>query len=330
MTVRQATARAHANIALVKYWGKRDRALNLPAAGSLSLTLDALTTITTVAFDDALAADTMALDGAPASAAVLAKTSTWLDLVRARAAITTRAAISTRNHFPTASGLASSASGFAALAVAATAAAGLACDPAELSVLARRGSGSAARSIYGGFARMHAGTAADGHDARATAIEATAFAAQVRMVIAVVGGGAPKLHLSRDAMDHCAATSPLYAGWLGCVPADLVAAEDAIARADLEALGVITEASALAMHAAAIASRPAIVYWQPTTLALCAEVRALRARGVPAWATMDAGPHVKVLTDAAAADVVAAALGAVAGVSAVSISAAGGPAAEVA
>ncbi|MCE9580855.1 MAG: diphosphomevalonate decarboxylase [Deltaproteobacteria bacterium] len=323
-TSHPVTARAHANIALVKYWGKRDAADNLPAAGSLSLTLDALTTITTVRFDAALADDAMELDGAPASAAVLAKTSRWLDLVRAQAAISTRAAITTRNHFPTASGLASSASGFAALALAASRAAGLALAPRDLSILARQGSGSAARSIYGGFARMHAGDTSDA--AYATAIDGDAFAARVRMVIAVVGGGAPKLHLSRDAMEHCAKTSPLYAGWLACVPGDLRAAEDAIARADLPALGEITEANALAMHAAAIASRPAIIYWQPTTLALCAEVRALRERGVPAWATMDAGPHVKVLTEAASADVVAGALRAIPGVSAVSISASGGPA----
>src|SRR6185437_7680491 len=127
--------------------------------------------------------------------------------------------------------------------------------------------------------------------------DAAAFAARLRMVIAIVGGGAAKAHGSRDAMEHCAQTSPLYAGWLAVVPRDLAAAEDAIARGDLQALGELAEANALAMHAAAIASRPAIVYWQPATLALLAAVRALRAAGAPAWATMDAGPHVKVLTD---------------------------------
>ena len=329
MTRAPATACACANIALVKYWGKRDAARNLPAAGSLSLTLDALVTETTVRFDPALATDHMVLDGAPASAAVLARTSAWLDHVRALAGITGRAAITSVNHFPTASGLASSASGFAALAVAATGAAGLALDDAALSRLARLGSGSAARSIHGGFARMHAGARDDGGDAFATAIDAPAMAARVRMVVAEVGGGAPKRHGSRDAMDHCAATSPLYAGWLGSVPGDLVAAEEAIAAGDLEALGVVTEASALAMHAAAIASRPAILYWQPATLAAMAEVVALRAAGRAAWATMDAGPHVKVLTDAADAEHVAAAMRTVPGVTAVIIAAAGGRAAVV-
>ncbi len=321
-----ATARACANIALVKYWGKRDAALNLPAAGSLSLTLDALTTVTTVRFDDGLADDQMRLGGAPAPAAMLGRASVFLDRVRALAGITSRASIDTINHFPTASGLASSASGFAALAVAASRAAGLDLDDAALSRLSRLGSGSAARSIFGGFVRMDAGTRADGEDAVARPIDTAALAARVRMIVAEVGGGAVKSHGSRDAMEHCAETSPLYAGWLAVVPRDLVAAEDALARDDLAALGEIAEANALAMHASAIAARPAIIYWQPATLAALAEVRALRAAGRAAWATMDAGPHVKVLTTSDDAVAVAQAMAAVAGVTAVTIAAAGGPA----
>jgi diphosphomevalonate decarboxylase len=326
---REATARACANIALVKYWGKRDAPLTLPASGSLSLTLDALTTVTTVRFDRALPVDWMMINGEAAAPAVLARTGAWLEHVRSLAGLTTRAAVTTVNHFPTASGLASSASGFAALAVAASAAAGLHLDAAALSTLARLGSGSAARSIHGGFARMHAGLRPDGADAYATAIDAHALAARVRMVICEVGGGAPKRHGSRDAMEHCAATSPLYAGWIGCVDGDLRAAEAAIAKGDLPALGDVTEASALAMHAAAIASRPPILYWQPATLAAMAEVVRLRASGRAAWATMDAGPHVKVLTDATDADAVAAAMREVPGVTAVSIAAAGRAAALV-
>jgi diphosphomevalonate decarboxylase len=324
MPARRATARACANIALVKYWGKRDAELNLPAAGSLSLTLAALVTETTVAFDDALAEDALSLDGTPADAARVAP---FLDLVRARARIAARARVTSVNHFPTASGLASSASGFAALAVAATRAAGLALSPRELSLLARRGSGSAARSIFGGFARMHAG--ARDADAYAEPI-ATPLADRVRMVIAIVGGGVPKTHGSRDAMEHCAATSPLYDAWLALVPRDLAAAEAALAAGDLAALGALAEANALAMHATALAARPAIVYWQPATLALLAEVRALRASGRAAWATMDAGPHVKVLTTVEDAAAVGRALGATPGVTEVLVSEVGGPAEETA
>ena len=319
-----ATARACANIALVKYWGKRDSQLNLPAAGSLSLTLAALVTETTVAFDPELASDELVLDGAAARPTESARISSFLDLIRAEAKLTTRARVTSTNQFPTASGLASSASGFAALAVAASTAAGLTASPRALSILARRGSGSAARSIFGGFVRMHAGHAADGSDAFAEPV-ASRLLDRVRMVIAIVGGGAPKSHGSRDAMDHTAATSPLYRAWLELVPNDLAAAEGALASADLAALGAITEANALAMHASALAARPAVIYWQPATLALLAEVRALRERGVAAWGTMDAGPHVKVLTSIADADAVATALRAVPGASEVIISAPGGP-----
>jgi diphosphomevalonate decarboxylase len=152
------------------------------------------------------------------------------------------------------------------------------------------------------------------------------LAERVRMVIAFVGGGTPKTHGSRDAMEHCAATSPLYAAWLACVPRDLEAAEAALALGDLPKLGEIAEANALAMHASAIAARPAIIYWQPTTLAVLAAVRELRTRGVGAWATMDAGPHVKVLTSIDDASTVEAAVRAVPGVTSTMISAPGGPA----
>lgn len=327
-----ATAQACANIALVKYWGKRPGPFNLPAAGSLSLTLDALVTTTQVAFDPglapALAHDELVLDGAPGKPGELARTAEFLDLVRGAAGIATRARVVSRNQFPTASGLASSASGFAALAVAAAAAAGVAMSPRALSILARRGSGSAARSVFGGFVRMHAGRAEDGSDAFAEPI-ASPLTDRVRLVIAVVGGGVPKAHGSRDAMAHTAETSPLYRAWLELVPRDLACAEAALAAGDLEQLGAITEGNALAMHATAIAARPAVIYWQPATLAALACVRALRAAGRAAWATMDAGPHVKVLTTAADAPAVAAALREVAGVTEVSIAAAGGPAAIV-
>jgi diphosphomevalonate decarboxylase len=319
----KVTARACANIALVKYWGKRDSARNLPAAGSLSLTLAALVTETTVEWDASLERDELVLNGKPAPA-----DSEFLELVRIAAGFTKRARVVSENRFPTASGLASSASGFAALALAATRAAGLELSARDLSILARRGSGSAARSIYGGFVRMNAGTKPDGSDAYATPIE-TSFVDDVRMVIAIVGGGVPKTHGSRDAMEHCAATSPLYRAWIETVPHDLVAAESAIARRDIKALGELAEANALAMHASAIAARPAIIYWQPATLAALAAVRELRAKGIAAWATMDAGPHVKVLTTPADADRVATALHAVDGVTTTMISESGGPASVV-
>ena len=322
-----ATARAHANIALVKYWGKRDRALNLPATGSLSLTVGGLTTTTTVTFSDQGDGDRFLLNGEVVTGAALARLTRWLDLIRSRADLNSPALVTSVNDFPTASGLASSASAYAALALAATAAAGLDLDDRELSILARRGSGSAARSIHGGLVEMHRGDRADGSDAFA---EPVTDAWDLRMVIAIVGGGVKKQHPSRDAMQHCADTSPLYPGHVGAVADDLADARAAITRRDLDQLGAIAERSALTMHATAMAARPAIIYFQPATLACIAAVYQLRDQGLPAYFTIDAGPHVKVLTATTDAAAVAAALAAVARVDEVITSAPGGAATLVA
>jgi len=319
------TAVAGTNIALVKYWGKRDVALNLPATGSLSLTLDRLGTRTTVVFDDG-AADRVYLDGAEAAPAFASRVSAFLDRVRARAGIDARARVVTENSVPTAAGLASSASGFAALAVAATQAAGLALSPTELSELARLGSGSAARSIFGGLVEMARGERADGRDAVAHPI-AGAEDWPLRLVIAVTAHG-PKAIGSTAAMERTAKTSPFYEAWVRGVEADLVAARAAIAGRDLAALGVVAEHSALRMHATALAAEPAIFYWTPATLAAIEAVRSLRAAGTQTFVTIDAGPHVKALCAAADAEAVAAALAVVPGVSR-TIIAAPGPGARV-
>ena len=331
----EATAIAGTNIALVKYWGKRDAALNLPAAGSLSLTLAELGTETRVRFlghgsaapGEAPAdlprelSDQVLLDGKPAEPAFARRVSRFLDLVRERAGITLPAEVSTNNTVPTAAGLASSASGFAALALAASRAAGLTLSPAELSELARRGSGSAARSIFGGFAAMAAGERADGSDAVARQLLAPE-SWPVRLVVAMTEVG-PKAIGSTEAMDRTAATSPYYAAWVASVPADLAEARAAIAERDLPRLGVVVERSALRMHASAMAADPAVLYWTPATLAAMGAVMELRANKTAAYFTMDAGPHVKVLCRADDASSVADQLAAVPGVRATLICAPG-------
>jgi diphosphomevalonate decarboxylase len=302
-----ATAVAGTNIALVKYWGKRDEVLNLPATGSLSLTLDRLGTRTRVAFDGgAGAGDRVTLDGVTASEKVTARVTAFLDRVRARAGISARATVVTDNSVPTASGLASSASGFAALALAATGAAGLALAPTELSVLARLGSGSAARSIFGGFVEMARGARSDGSDAAAHPLEAGA-GWNVRLVVAITAAGEKAIG-STVAMRRTAETSPYYEAWVRGVDGDLAAARAAIAGRDLAALGAVAERSAMRMHASAMAADPPILYWNPATIAAISRVRALRAEGASAFFTIDAGPHVKVLCDAREAEAVAAAL----------------------
>jgi diphosphomevalonate decarboxylase len=294
---------AGTNIALVKYWGKRDAALNLPAAGSLSLTLDAMGTRTSVRFSDALAADRLVLNGADADARATGRASAFLDRIRTRARVTARAEIISENSVPTASGLASSASGFAALAVAAARAAGLDASPAELSELARLGSGSAARSIFGGFVEMAPGQRADGADAVAAPVNGGDSWGDVRLVVAVTSAG-PKAVGSTDAMEHTARTSPYYAAWVASVPGDLADARAAVAARDLPRLGGVAERSAMRMHASAMAADPPVLYWTPATLAAMSAVRDLRGRGVAAFYTMDAGPHVKVLCAAADAPAV--------------------------
>ena len=300
---RDATAVAGTNIALVKYWGKRDAALNLPAAGSLSLTLDALGTRTSVRFTDALAADRLTLDGAAADARATARVAAFLDRVRARAQLEARAEVVSENTVPTASGLASSASGFAALALAATHAAGLSPSPAELSELSRLGSGSAARSIFGGFVEMARGERADGRDAVAAPLPGGDAWRDVRLVVAVTSDAAKALG-STEAMERTSRTSPYYAAWIASVADDLAEARAAVEARDLTRLGVVAERSALRMHASALAAEPGILYWNAATVAAMGAVRALRDQGVAAYFTIDAGPHVKVLCAAADAHTV--------------------------
>jgi diphosphomevalonate decarboxylase len=287
-------AAAGTNIALVKYWGKRDAVLNLPAAGSLSLTLAELGTTTRVRFVEGSAGDRVLLDGAPADAAFARRVSRFLDLVRQRAALRAPAEVSTHNTVPTAAGLASSASGFAALCLAATRAAGLSLSPDELSALARRGSGSAARSIHGGFVEMSPGQRADGADAIARPLPDTG-GWDVCLVVAVTASG-PKAIGSGEAMSRTAATSPYYEAWLASVARDLADARAAIAARDLHRLGPVMERNALRMHASAMAAEPPILYWRPATLAAMRAVQDAREAGGPVgYFTMDAGPHVKAL-----------------------------------
>ena len=311
---RTVRAQACANIALIKYWGKRNEMLNLPQTGSLSLTLAELHTTATVCFQDQRSEDKLTINGHPAPVDAQSRLSHWLDIVRTQARIQHGAVVDTESNFPVASGLASSASAFAALTLAATNAAGLDLSDRENSILARQGSGSAARSIFGGFVRMHRGQRTDGQDAFAEPL-AVPCAWPIRMVVAVVGEGNAKPIGSRDAMRHSRDTSPLHTAWVDTVQNDLHAAEDAIRNQDFERFGALVEANALAMHATAIAARPGILYWKPATIECIHSLRQLRQQGTPTYLTMDAGPHVKALTLSNDAPAVAKLLRSISGVS---------------
>ncbi|MFE3824534.1 diphosphomevalonate decarboxylase [Streptomyces sp. NPDC059092] len=301
----QAVAVAHPNIALIKYWGKRDERLVLPCSDSLSMTLDVFPTTTSVRLDPAADADTVVMDGLPARGEPLRRMTTFLDLVRERARRHERAVVDTRNTVPVGAGLASSASGFAALALAAAGAYGLTRDPLALSRLARRGSGSAARSLFGGFVVWHAG-AVDARDPdHASYAEPVTDARLDAALVVVVLEAGPKSVSSREAMRRTVATSPLHPAWVTASRADLVRMRAALRAGDLGAVGRIAEHNALGMHATMEAATPPVRYRTDASAAALDAVRGLRADGVGAWATMDAGPNVKVLCDLADADRVA-------------------------
>jgi diphosphomevalonate decarboxylase len=302
----EAYARASANIALAKYWGKSDIPRNLTAVPSLSLTLAGLDTVTHVVFDAQLTAHDVRLDGRPATDGEKRRVVALLDTLRAQAGRSEFARVDSRNHFPTASGLASSASGFAALALAASAAAGLSSSLESISALARAASASAARSLFGGWVMLEAGAECAERVADASHLD-------VKMIVAVTDPG-PKGTGSSEGMQHTAHTSPYYATWLAHSRVLFEEIRTALSRRDLSGLGTAAEQSALMMHACMLSARPALLYFRPATLAVLEKVRALRAAGSALYATMDAGPHVKVLCAAADADPLAAELGGVPGV----------------
>ena len=291
-----ATARAYPNIALVKYWGKRDESLILPVAGSLSLTLDAFATTTTVEVVDGLATDEFSLNGTAQNGDSLGRVTKFLDLVRAMAGSTQHASVTSINEAPTGAGLASSASGFAALAVAASAAYGLDLDRAALSRLARRGSGSAARSLIDGISVWHAGTSDE------TSFAEPVEAPEMSMIIVTVDSR-QKAVSSRTAMRRTALTSPFYPAWAPSTEQSLAAMLEACRDRDFSRIGRITETHALRMHALIQSADPPIRYLSPVSIAIFDAVAALRDAGVEAYATADAGPNVAVISrpeDAAA------------------------------
>lgn len=290
----QATARAHTNIALIKYWGKRNESLILPTNNSLSLTLDGFYTETTVTFREDLTSDFFLLDGEPVMGEQYDRVQAFLDLIRREYNIgQIYTEIKSKNTMPTAAGFASSASGFAALAGAATKALNLDIDKTELSRLTRQGSGSACRSIFGGFVEWEKGEAEDGSDSQAVQIAPSNYW-DVRVAAVVVDAKMKKVS-SREGMKRTVDTSVFYSGWLDSLPQDLADIKAAIRGQDFEKLGSISEANCLKMHATTLGATPPFTYWQDSTMAVMQAVQTMRDSGIPAYFTIDAGPNVKVL-----------------------------------
>lgn len=287
-----SVARAHPNIALVKYWGKADDELIIPVAGSMSMTLDKFATTTRVELTTGT--DTFELNGTVADAKATQRTTVFLDLVRDLAAAAgldtamAAARVSSVNEGPTAAGMASSASGFAALAVAATDAYGLELSTKDLSRLARRGSGSASRSLIDRFAVWHAGTS------DATSYAQALTAPEMAMVSVTVNAQQKKVS-SRQGMIATRQTSPYYQSWIDVTHTTLEQMLAACAADDFTRVGEITETHAHRMHAVINATHPPIRYLAPVSWQVFDEVTAMRDDGLEAYATADAGPNVVII-----------------------------------
>jgi diphosphomevalonate decarboxylase len=285
-----ATAQAHPNIAFIKYWGNRDQTLRLPSTGSISMNLDGLFTHTTVAFSAALEADRLRIGPRPVTGPGLERVSLLLDRVRELAGIKECAEVTSENNFPSGTGIASSASAFAALALAASRAAGIILTQRELSRLARRGSGSASRSIPGGFVEWYMGD--DDSDSYAESIAPPQHWDLVDCVAIL----SREHKRTGSAEGHpLAVTSPLQAARVKDAPRRLNLCRRAILERDFEALAAIVELDSDMMHAVMMTSTPGLFYWQPASLALMSAVREWRKGGIPVFYTVDAGPNVHVI-----------------------------------
>ena len=322
----KASCRAGSNIAFIKYWGVADAAtsvasgqrpvvdedLNIPLNNSISMTLADAHTTTTVAWDSSsnLPTDTICIDGAKLQGAAAERIVAHLDRLRALAGVSDRASVVSNNNFPMASGIASSASGFAALTVAASAALGLQMDASQLSAVARQGSGSASRSLFGGFVEWERGWGEETGEedsllsSDAALLDSRSVAHQIydeghwalRDIIAIVSAGAKRV--SSSSGHRLAATSPFNSARTQCVSEWLATVRRAIAERDFSLLGPVLESDALAMHAVMMTSAPSLLYWQAGTLEVLHAVRAWREEeGVPVYFTIDAGPNVHLICE---------------------------------
>ncbi len=283
-----ATAYASPNIALIKYWGKADLDNNKPSTTSLSMTLSGLGSTTSVSFDKSMERDVFMLNGIQ-DPSMLERVSGCLDEFRRLAQVDTRATVHSINDFPTGSGLASSASGFAALVMAADAALGTGLSKSELSRLARRFSGSAARSIFGGWVVLDK----EKEDSAAESLFEPAHF-PLGVAIAIISRAAKPVS-STLGMLHTQKTSAYYDAWVKTSDEDVKAAKEALVNRDFDALGVVSEYNCMKMHGSMMASRPGILYWLPGTISCIHFVRLLRENeGLPVFFTSDAGPQVKI------------------------------------
>lgn len=287
------TAHAHPNIALVKYWGKQEKPGNLPATPNLSISLAGLTTVTHVS--DA-PSDTFILNSKATSDPKLVR---WLEALRGTFDVPPLQ-IDSGNDFPTSAGLASSASGFAALITAINAHCDLGLNQEMCSEWARVGSASAARSIFGGFVALV--------PPQWQAIPMAKRDHWPLEVVVAVTSNEPKSVNSGEGMERSRLTSPYYNAWVRDATTDFAAASEAIERRDFLSLAAVAELNCLKMHSIMLTSQPTLSYWTPASIACMDRVRSLREEGHDVFFTVDAGPQIKAVCLPASADAVASAL----------------------
>lgn len=283
-------AKAPANIAFIKYWGKRDEELRLPANSSISMNLSQMFTTTEVKFYPTLKADVVRINGKLARDTEKERVVEHLDRVREMAGFKTKASVTSDNNFPKGTGIASSASGFAALSLAATKAAGLDLTERELSILARLGSGSACRSIPDGFVEWKEGKTSESSYAH-TLYPPNYW--DIRDVVAIVGEKSKKVSSTEG---HAVAeSSSFFKSRIRDMKRKVRDIKKAFENKDFTKLGEITEAEAVNMHAVMMTSNPPLYYWLPQTLEIMLAVQKWRDRGLEAYFTVDAGPNVHVI-----------------------------------
>lgn len=298
MSQHTATARAHPNIAFIKYWGNHDDALRLPANASISMNLEGLFAETTVEWiESAAAGDSLVLNGAEQQGDPLHRVSTHLDLLRARLNLDASARVISSNNFPTGAGIASSAAAFAALTVAGVTASGHELSERELTTLARRGSGSAARSVPSGFVEWHMG---DSHES--SYAESVAGPQHWDLVDVVAVVSTAHKPVGSTAGHGTAWTSDLQEARVAGAQERLDRVRRAILNRDFAPFADVVEHDSNLMHAVMMTSRPPLFYWLPPTLSIMAAVRRWRAEGLQVCYTLDAGPNIHCICVKTSAD----------------------------
>lgn len=284
------TSVSPANIAFIKYWGKKNPKLNIPYNDSVSMNLDSCFTKTTTEFDPKLKNDKVYIGGIEVEGDKRQRVVKILNLIRAKAKIKFFAKVESENNFPSDAGIASSASGFSALALSASAAAGLNLNQKELSRLARMGSGSACRSIPDGFTFWKKGK--DDVSSYAVEIAPPGFW-DIRDVIAITSEGGKKTSSTEG--HELATTSPYFALRIKNIGRRISKLKKAFLEKDIKKFGTLMEEEAIDLHLMAMSSKPPVHYWNSGTLEVMHEVIRLRENGIYCYFTMDAGPNVHII-----------------------------------